>query len=163
MTIDNGSDSATGGWDELWRMQAQFASKLTEETLKYLRGVQASLSPRPPGTVVRADGRRLSASCSPGGTVHLDFTVDNRQRVHTPVSPSITPLVGDDGTTWYPAVAFSPHAAIVAPDDTRQIAVTIEVPDDLEPATFLGSIVLHGFATDGVPLELTVVAEEPAP
>jgi hypothetical protein len=166
MTISNetGHDrdgQDRGGWEDLFQLQAQYSAKLTEEALKYLRSMQSALSPRPPGSVVRADGRRLTGRGAPGGRIRLDVTIENRQRVHTPVSPSVSPFVGDDGTTWYPVVAFEPIATIVAPDDTKQITATVDVPGDLEPGRFVGSIMLHGFVADGVPVEITVIASEP--
>jgi hypothetical protein len=161
VTISNESGPGSG-WDELFQLQAQYTAKLTEETLKYLRGLQAALSPRPPGTVVKGDDRRVAVAGGRGARLAFEFTLENRQRVHTPVAPSISPLIGDDGTTWYPAVSFEPAATLMAPDEVRRLAGEIDVPVDIEPGVYRGSIVLHGFVMDGVPLEVTVADAEPA-
>lgn len=156
MQVGNDSGADDGGWGSLLRLQSEYQARLTEETLKYLRGLQATLSPRTPGTVVQANGLRLSGRGMPGGSVRLDIQVENRQRVHTPVSPSVTPLVSDEGATWYPVAELEPEAMIIGPGESKDLSVTLGLPDELPAGVFRGSLVLRGFLVEGVPVEITV-------
>ncbi len=156
MHISNDSADEDPGWSGLIRLQSEYQARMTEETLRYLRSLQSAFSPRQPGTVVRSSGERLSGTGRPGGTVTFDVTIDNRQRVHTPVTPAVTPLVGDGGTTWYPAATLEPVATLLAPDSARDLSVALPLPDDLPADTYRGSLILHGFRPEGVPIEITV-------
>src|SRR4051812_22383044 len=112
MPITNDDPAGDGLWGGLFPPQAEFQARLTEETLKYLRSVQAAFSPRAPGTVIQASGVRLRSEAAPGAEVDLEVTVENRQRVHTSVAPALTPLVSDDGWTWYPRAQLEPGALL---------------------------------------------------
>jgi hypothetical protein len=158
MEINNEASEDRRTWEELFRLQAEYSARLTEETLKYLRNLQAALSPRPPGTVVQGDGRRLTGRATPGERIDVSVEIENRQRVHTAVSPAISPLVGEDGTTWYPVASFDPAAAMLVPGEIRTLTVSLDVPDELSLSVFRGSLMLHGFLTEGVPIEITVAA-----
>jgi len=163
MQISNDSPTDDGGWAKLITLQSEYQARLTEETLKYLRSLQAAFSPRAPGTVVQSSGQRLTGGGEPGGTVHLEIQVENRQRVHTPVSPAVTPLVGDDGSTWYPVARLEPVAMLIGPDETRSLSLTLELPADLPAGCFRGSLVLQGFLAEGVPIDITVRAPMAGP
>ena len=76
--------------------------------------------------------------------------------MHTPVSPSVTPLVGDDGSTWYPVAELEPVAMIIGPGETRTLSITLQLPAELPAGVFRGSLVLQGFLVEGVPIEITV-------
>ena len=156
MQVGNDSSADDSGWGSLLRLQSEYQARLTEETLRYLRGLQAAFSPRTPGTVVQASGLRLSGSGPPGGSVRLDIQVENRQRVHTPVSPSVTPLVGDDGSTWYPIAELEPDAMIIGPGESRDLSIVVQLPAELPAGVFRGSLVLRGFLVEGVPVDITV-------
>jgi hypothetical protein len=163
MPITNEDPPGDGLWGGLFRLQSEFQARLTEETLRYLRSVQATFSPRAPGTVVQASGVRLRSEAWPGGQVDLEVTVENRQRVHTSVAPALTPLVSDDGWTWYPKASVEPPAMLLAPDEARTICVAVQLPAELPVGVFRGSLVLHGFAREGVPVEITVAQPAPVP
>ena len=156
MQVGNDNVADDGGWGSLLRLQSEYQARLTEETLKYLRGLQAAFSPRTPGTVVQANGLRLTESGLPGGSVRLDIQVENRQRVHTPVSPSVTPLVSDEGATWYPVAELDPDAMIIGPGESKDLSVTLQLPNEIPPGVFRGSLVLRGFLVEGVPVEITI-------
>src|SRR5262249_57752815 len=53
ITNEGPESSGEGSLAELLRLQAEFQAHLAEETLRYLRAVQATLAPRSPGTVVQ--------------------------------------------------------------------------------------------------------------
>ena len=163
MPISNEDQGQDAGWDNLIRLQSEYQARLTEETLKYLRSLQAVFSPRPPGTVVRSGDARLVGAGHPGGSVHLDMEIENRQRVHTPATPAVSPMVGDGGTTWYPDAAFEPSAVLLEPDASRALSVTLPLPVDLPPDVYRGSLTLQGFRVEGVPVEITVTVPVPAP
>jgi hypothetical protein len=156
MDIDNGAGPDRGPLDDILRLQAEYSARLTQDTLTYLRSLQAALSPRSPGTVVASDGRRLVGKAEPGGEVDLSVGVENRQRVHATISPALSPLLGDDGTTWYPEVAFVPDAALIAPDGSLTLHCQVTVPEELPPGGYRGSLLLHGFVADGIPVEIGV-------
>ena len=156
MTISNEGSGDDGRLGALVRLQSEYQARLTEETMRYLRSLQTAFSPKPPGTVVQATGERLIASGSPGGSVSLDVEIENRQRAHIPVSPSVTPLVSDHGVTWYPVTELDPVALMISPDEKRSLSVTLRLPDELPVGLFRGSLLLQGFLAEGVPVEITV-------
>lgn len=159
MRVTNGEESG-GAFSELLRMQADFQARLTDETMRYLRRLQGVLEPHAPGTVVQPDGdKSLSASVRPGGTATLSVDVENRQRVHTVVAASLTPLVADSGTTWFPVSAATPPYGFVAPEETLALTVTVTVPDDVPPGRYRGLLVLRGFGNGGLPVVIDVATD----
>ena len=163
MQISNEEPPGDGAWSQLIRLQSEYQARLAEETIKYLRGLQAAFIPRAPGTIVQPNGARLTGSAAAGGSVTLHAEIENRQRVHTPVSPAVTPLVSDDGRTWYPVAELEPVAMLIGPDETSELSITLQLPDELAPGTFRGALVLQGFLVEGVPLEITVIAPPDQP
>src|SRR6516164_2424790 len=100
MRIAN-DEPGEGPFAELVRMQAEFQTRLVEETTRYLRRLQGVFEPRAPGTVLQpGDDALVSGPVTAGETVVLSVEVENRQRVHTMVTPTVTPLVEPDGTTF---------------------------------------------------------------
>ena len=78
----------------LLKLQTEFYARLTEETLKYLRHVQAASLPSTPGTVLLPrEGLQLETSGAPGDSVELQLEIENRQRVHCVVTPMLSPFV----------------------------------------------------------------------
>ncbi len=159
------NDEPGGGpFAELVKMQAEFQTRLAEETTRYLRRLQGVFEPRAPGTVVRPGSEALvSAPSAAGETVKLNVEVENRQRVHTMVTPSVTPLVEPNGTTFFPAAEFSPPSQLLAPDEVAILMLRLHLPADLTPGTYRGLLILQGFRDSGVPLVVQVSAPQAAP
>ena len=165
MRITNEGPESSGqdSLAELLRLQAEFQAHLAEETLRYLRAVQATLAPRSPGTVVQpAPDARLEATAAPGEDVRLSFDLENRQRVHSQATPALTPLVADTGATWFPAARPDPVSTLVPPGEVVAFTIDVAVPADVPPGTYRGTLVLQGFRQDGLPVVITVVGSESA-
>jgi hypothetical protein len=123
--------------------------------------VQAAIVPRSPGTVVQpTEGAVLEAAGTPGAPVQLVLEAENRQRVHTQVTPALTPLVAESGATWFPEARPEPVSALVPPDDTAAFTITLPLPTDLPAGTYRGTLVLQGFRDDGVAVVVSVTADE---
>lgn len=149
-----------GTLTELLRLQAEFQTRIVEETVGYLRRLQDTAMPVAPGTIVRPDPDAMVAgSGRPGGTVALTLEAENRQRVHCLVTPRIGPLVDQAGTTWAPEARADHAARLIAPTETATVALELVVPPDLPPGTYRGSLLLQGFRESGVPVTVTI---EPA-
>jgi hypothetical protein len=129
----------------LLEMQSDFAARLSDETLRYLRNLQGVIGPTAPGTVVLAEsGTVLDAEGRPDETVALELEVVNEQVVYGVVAPALSPLVSGQGGTWFPQAAVNPPYQLVEPQGTRRIAVTITVPHDIPPDTYRGMILFPG-------------------
>jgi hypothetical protein len=145
-------------------MQAEFQTRLVEETTRYLRRLQGVFEPRAPGTVLQPGNETLrSAPAAAGETVELTVEVENRQRVHTMVTPSVTPLVEPDGTTFFPAAEFSPPARLLAPEEVALLTLRLHLPTELTPGTYRGMLILQGFRDGAVPIAVEVSKPHPAP
>lgn len=81
---------------------------------------------------------------------------ENRQRVHCVVTPALSPLLDDAGTTWFPAAESSPPALLLAPGEVSSIAVQVELPNELPHRTYRGALLLQGFRHGGVPVAIAV-------
>jgi hypothetical protein len=151
MSETGGEQQAGGSFAELMRIQAEFQGRLAEETLRYLRRMQGLFEPHAPGTVIQPDQpEALLASAAPGGSATWTLEAENRQRVHTVVSPALTPLVSADGTTWVPDADVAPVVGLLAPDET--------VPEHLPAGDYRGLLVLRGLRSGGVPVSVDVKA-----
>jgi hypothetical protein len=161
--IPNDPDSGPGGaFGELLRLQTEFQARLAEETVKYLRRLQGAGMPAAPGTVVRPDaGVELRADGAPGGTATLSLEISNLQRVHCIVTPMLEPLVEASGVTWFPELEPAAGSTLVAPGESRPLALQLRVPVDLPRGTYRGALVLQGFRDGALPV--TVAVEPPAP
>jgi hypothetical protein len=151
-----GSSSLT----DLLRLQAEFQTRIVEETVGYLRRLQDTAMPVAPGTIVRPDpDATVAGSGRPGATVALSLEAENRQRVHCLVTPRIGPLVDPEGTTWAPEARADPAARLIPPGETATVALELVVPAELPPGTYRGSLLLQGFRESGVPVAVTVEPE----
>ena len=149
--------SPSNGFEELLRLQSSFQQSLTDATMNYLRQLQGLVGPVTPGTgVKRTEATARAASLAPGGRAELKIRVENRQRVHAMVTPMLTPLVLDNGTTWFAEAGFSPPTTLLATNDVATFTLALSAPADMPLGTYRGAILIYG-ASDGViPLEVTV-------
>ena len=163
--VGNDDDAARGVggvFSDLLKLQTEFQARLAEETLTYLRRLQGAAAPASPGTVLVPEaGRQLSASGAPGTTVVLALEIENRQRVHTVVTPMLGPLVSAEGVTWFPAADPSPPSTLVAPGQVRELSLSVPLPAEIRPGTYRGALVLQGFGDGGVAVAIDVPAPEP--
>lgn len=150
-------DPGEGPFAELVRMQAEFQTRLMEETTRYLRRLQGVFEPRAPGTVLQPGNEVLaSGPAAAGEIVELSVEVENRQRVHTMVTPAVTPLVEPNGTTFFPAVEFSPPSRLLVPDEVAVLTLRLPLPAELTPGVYRGMLILQGFRDGGVPVVVEV-------
>src|SRR5262245_6448140 len=157
-------EEQAGPLSELFRLQSEFQARLADETMRYLRRLQGAFAPAAPGTVVMSDGDgTLRAVGRPGERVSLRLEAENRQRVHTLVTPMLTPLVARTGTTWFPAAEPTPASTLLAPGEVGVVTVELAVPTALPPDSYRGALVLQGFRESGVPVALEVTGTPPAP
>lgn len=160
MTIENEGtpeEEWGGSIADLMQLQSEFQGRILDETVRYLRNLQGALGPVPPGTVLKADEEvELTAEATPGGEATLTARLENRQRVHTAVSPQIKPLVTRDGTTWMPSLGGRSASHLLAPGATESIEITILVPENLPPGRYRGALLLVGFRRNAIPVSITV-------
>jgi hypothetical protein len=147
----------SGAFAEMFRLQAEFQSRLAEETLRYLRRLQGAVVPSAPGTVVVpvADSA-LEASGTPGATAELSLEIENLQRVHCLVTPQLTPLVGESGVTWFPAVESATASKLIAPSAVQEIRLGFTIPAELPLGVYRGALVLQGFRQNALTVEVHV-------
>ena len=89
---DDGSGMAAV-FSDLLKLQTEFQARLAEEALTSLRRLQGAAAPAAPGTVLVPDGGvQLTAAGAPGSSLTLSLEIENRQRVHTVVTPMLGPL-----------------------------------------------------------------------
>lgn len=163
MRISNGDQLGGGGFAELLQLQAEFQTRLSEEVLRYLRRLQGVLEPHAPGTVVQPEGdATLAGSVRPGTTLTLSVEVENRQRVHTVLTPALTPLVANTGVAWFPSASATPPYGFIAPAETVSLTVSVAAPDGLPPGQYRGLLVLRGFGAGGLPVVLDVSTADSA-
>ncbi|MEZ0447772.1 hypothetical protein [Cellulomonas sp. ICMP 17802] len=142
---------------EILRLQTEFQGRMVDETLRYLRRVQGMFEPHSPGTVLRPDAPDgLAVSAPVGGRTSVQLDVENRQRVHTALAAVLTPLVGEDGTTWFVDADARPAFRLLAPAEQARVTVRLRVPLDVPAGVYRGLVTLRGLHPAGVPLEVTV-------
>jgi hypothetical protein len=142
-------------FSELVRLQMDFQARLAEETLRYMRRIQASALPITPSTVVRADPSRPPYKCAAGDAITIAERLENRQRVHAIVTVGLTPLVSDDGTTWF--AQTEPTTAIVPPGEVESVEFRFDVPVELPAGIYRGALLLTGLVGSTVPIAILVV------
>lgn len=148
-----------GPINDLLRLQTDFQQRLASETLRYLRQLQGLVGPTVPGTLVLPDeGLELRAEGVAGSSVTLGVALENRQRVHTLVSPSLSPLVSDAGVTWFVDAEVTPSSALLASDETATVTVTIAAPADTPSGAYRGALLLHGFERGALPVRVVITA-----
>lgn len=146
-----------GPFADLLRLQSQFQMRMTEETMRYLRAVQAALAPVAPTSVIAAaPGETLRASGAPGERVELSLEVENTQAAHVTATAALTAMVEQGGTTWFPTAEPDPPLLLVAPGQTAELVVTVALPAELAPGEYRGAMLLQGFRHDGLPVVVTV-------
>jgi hypothetical protein len=156
---NDGEDAGSGTYPEIIRLQSEFYTRLTEETLKYLRRLQATAMPAAPGTVVMPEGNAaLNGSGAPGDSITLQVEIENRQRVHCVVTPMLSPLVHTSGATWFPSAEFEKTSVLIAPEQVETIAMKFAVPAKTPEGTFRGMLLLQGFRENAVPVAIDVKA-----
>jgi hypothetical protein len=162
--IPNEPDEEPGGpFSQLLRLQTDFYTRLTEETLRYLRRLQGAAAPAVPGTVLMPGGEiELSASGSPDTSIELDLEVENRQRVHCVVTPMLSPMVGPTGVTWFPAAEATPPSLLLAPTEVATLLVKVPLPANIPPGAYHGALLLQGFREGTIAVTVTVIGEEEA-
>ena len=143
------------------RLQFEFQAKLADETLRYLRSVRGLFGPATPGTFVEADSATVvQGSSAPGGTLELALEVENRQAVHCVVTPALSSLCSESGTTWFPDMADTPASTLVAPGEQTELTLHVPVPGNLPVGTYRGALFLQGMRWQGVPVVATVCSQE---
>jgi hypothetical protein len=148
---------------EFVRLQTEFQARLAQETISYLRRLQGAAAPAAPGTVVMPDpDGTLEAGGRAGGSTRFELEVENRQRVHCMVTPVLGSLVSASGVTWTPEAEIVPLSLLVAPEQVVQLAVSVALPPELPAGAYRGSLILQGFREGGVPVLVTVEAEDGA-
>ncbi len=162
MRIASDSDGAASGpFSELLRLQTDFYTRLADETLRYLRRLQGAAAPAVPGTVLKpAATLQLEAAGAPGSAVELQLEVENRQRVHSVVTPLLSPLVDTSGVTWFPAAEATPPALLLAPEEVAQLAIQLPIPANLPPGAYRGALLLQGFREGAVAVLVTVTSNK---
>ena len=162
MRIPIDPDGATGGpFSELLHLQTDFYTRLTEETLRYLRRLQGAAAPAVPGTVLMPGTTvELDASGSPGASIELKLEVENRQRVHCVVTPMLSPMVDISGVTWFPAAEASPSSLLLAPAEVATVIIKLPLPINIPPGAYRGALLLQGFREGAVAVAITVTGGE---
>ncbi|NOD88204.1 MULTISPECIES: hypothetical protein [unclassified Ruegeria] len=147
-------------FEELIKLQSAFQQSLSQATMQYLRQLQGIVGPVTPGTVVhQVDGAGVALKLRPGGQANASVNVENRQRVHSMVTPMITPLVSDTGATWFAQTAFTPPTALLATDEVLDFALVLEAPKDMPLGVYRGAVLIYGCSDGVVPLEVTVAKQ----
>jgi hypothetical protein len=158
-------DGAAGGlFSGLLHLQTDFYTRLTQETLRYLRRLQGAVAPAVPGTVLMPGpeaGLELNASGSPGASVELNLEIENRQRVHCVVTPALSPLVGASGVTWFPPADALPPLLLLAPDEIATLVVKLPLPTNIPSGAYHGALLLQGLHHGAVPVAITVTGVTP--
>ena len=163
MRVPNQPGEPKGSFYEFLQLQNDFYGRLAEETMKYLRRLQAAGAPAAPGTVLVPDGSvELKGSGAPGETVEFKLEVENLQRVHCMVTPMLSPLVEASGTAWFPAAELRPPSKLMAPEEVAELVVSIPLPADLPAGSYRGALLLHGFREGAIAVIVTVGSSDAA-
>ena len=142
---------------EILRLQTELQARLAKETLGYLRRLQGAFSPLAPGTAFSADGEaELRATTRPGGTLELRLEVENRQRVHSVVTPMVSPLVNEIGVVWLPSAETAPSSALLSPGQSTAIVLRLSIPLELAPGNYRGALLLQGIRPRGIAVTISV-------
>jgi hypothetical protein len=146
----------------LLKLQTEFYTRLTEETLKYLRHIQGASLPAIPGTVLLPrEGLQLEASGAPGETVEIELEIENRQRVHCVVTPMLSPFIHTAGATWFPS-AVHQASLLLAPEQIDTLKIQLPLPSGIPYGVFRGALLLQGFRENGILVAITVTPARPA-
>jgi hypothetical protein len=155
---------AQGPIHDLLRLQTDFQQRLASETLRYLRQLQGLVGPTVPGTLVMPDvDFELVGHGQPASQLKLAVALENRQRVHSLVSPSLSPLVSDAGATWFVEAEVTPVSVLLASGETATASITITAPEGLPSGTYRGALLLHGYERGALPVRIVIEAPEAPP
>lgn len=162
MSHDHGVGSVPPNpFEELLRLQSTFQQNLSQATMNYMRQLQGLVGPVTPGTVVQqVAGKGLELSVAPAASATLELVIENRQRVHSMITPMLSPLVSDSGTTWFAEASFSPVTSLLATDETQQFDLSIVTPADIPSGVYRGAVLMYGCKDGVVPLVVTVTLSE---
>jgi hypothetical protein len=162
--LTNDDKNGGGALGELIRLQAEFQTKLAEETMRYLRRVQGAMAPAAPGTVVMGGGDlSLSTEGAVGGRATVRLAVENLQRMHCVVTPQLAPLVSATGTTWFPVTEPASMSRLLAPGESDTLELVILLPETLPPGSYRGALILQGFREGAIPVTVTVTGATKTP
>lgn len=151
------SGQQSSAFEEMLKLQSSFQQSLTDATMNYLRQLQGLVGPVTPGTVVqRSEKVARSLTVAPGGRTSATIRVENRQRVHSMVTPMLTPLVSDSGTTWFVEAGFTPATALLASDEIGEFTLGLASPKDMPLGIYRGAVLIYGAADGVIPLEVKV-------
>jgi hypothetical protein len=155
--IDPAGAQAKGPVHDLLRLQTDFQERLATETLRYLRQLQGLVGPTVPGTLLLPDsGLELSGAGTSGSSLTIPVSLENRQRVHVLVSPSLSPLVSDSGVTWFADAEIDPASVLLASSETRVVSITLGIPADAPAGTYRGTLLLYGFERGALPVRVVI-------
>jgi len=159
LRIANQPETGTGSqFSELLRLQSEFQNRISEETLRYFRRLQGAAAPASPGTVVVPEKEReLYSAGSPGEAIETVLEIENRQRVHCMVTPSLSPQVGNSGVTWFPDAEITPAAVLLAPDEVAALRISVAVPSNIPAGTYRGALLLQGLGNGAIGFAVDVV------
>jgi hypothetical protein len=159
LRIANQPEAGTGSqFSELLKLQSEFQNRIAEETLRYLRRLQGAAAPASPGTVVVPEKEReLYSAGSPGDAIETVLEIENRQRVHCMVTPSLSPQVGNSGITWFPDAEISPAAVLLAPDEVAVLRISVTVPANIPAGSYRGALLLQGLSNGAIGFAVDVV------
>jgi hypothetical protein len=159
LRIANQPETGTGTqFSELVRLQSEFQNRIAEETLRYLRRLQGASAPASPGTVVVPEKEReLHSAGSPGDALETVLEIENRQRVHCMVTPSLSPQVGNSGVTWFPDAEITPPAVLLAPDEVAALRISLTIPPNIPAGTYRGALLLQGLGNGAIGFAVEVI------
>jgi len=159
LRIANQPDTGTGSqFSELLKLQSEFQNRIAEESLRYLRRLQGASAPASPGTVVVPEKEReLYSAGAPGEAIETVLEIENRQRVHCMVTPSLSPQVGNSGVTWFPDAEISPAAVLLAPDEVVALRISVTVPSNIPAGTYRGALLLQGLGNGAIGFAVDVI------
>jgi hypothetical protein len=103
-----------------------------------------------------AEGEALEATTAVGERVGFSLEVENRQEAYGSVAPALTPLVGEDGTSWFPAAEVQPTSTLLPPGEVVEVEIAVDVPEQLPAGRYRGALLLQGFRQDALPVVIEV-------
>ena len=161
--MGNGATGPQNPFEEMLRLQNKFQQSLAQATMTYVRQLQGLVGPVTPGTLVEVlEGQGVATRVAPGSTVTFEIAVENRQRVHTLVTPMLSPLVNDRGVTWFPEVMVEPASKLLATDEIADFSFVLTAPGDAPVGIFRGACLIYGCSDGVVPINVTIDRGLPA-
>ena len=151
------SNQAPNPFEEMLKLQSKFQESLTQATMSYLRQLQGVVGPVVPGTLVDlTETEGVFVTVAPGKSISFDIEIENRQRVHSLITPMLSPLVNDTGVTWIPEVSTVPASKLLATNETGTFKFDLKAPTQTPVGVFRGACLIYGCTRGVVPLMVTV-------